>query len=172
MAAKTGTYTLIASTTVPSAQLSVAFTSIPATYTDLVVVANYGKNLTGSAVEFRLNTDSGSNYSMTELYGNGTSPLSARASNQTYGLVAYSVVPGSDITSNFIFNVMDYSNTTTNKTTLSRNNSMATTYSGAAAIVGLWRSTAAINSITFTSSGGATFTTASTFKLYGIEAAK
>ena len=108
---------------------------------------------------------------MTELYGTGASALSARVANQTYGLVAYSVVPGSGITSNLVFNVMNYANTTTNKTTLSRNNSMDTTYSGTALIANLWRSTAAINSITFTSSGGATFTTASTFNLYGISAA-
>jgi hypothetical protein len=165
------TYTKIATNTLGSAAASVTFSSIPSTYTDLVLVANLGKSITGSAVEFRFNSDGGSNYSMTELYGNGTSALSARVSNQTYGHVAYSVVPGSGITSNFVLNIMNYANTTTNKTAISRNNSLDTTYSGAAAIVNLWRSTTAINSITFTSSGGATFTTGSTFNLYGIAAA-
>jgi hypothetical protein len=165
------TYIPLATQTLATASASVTFSSIPQTYTDLVVVANLGKSLTGSAVEFRFNSDSGSNYSITELYGNGTSAASARVSSSAYGQVAYDVVPGSDITSNFVFNVMNYANTAVNKTTLSRNDSMATTYSGAAAIVGLWRSTAAINSITFTSSGGATFTTGSTFNLYGIASA-
>lgn len=165
------TYIPLATQTLATAASSVTFSSIPQTYTDLVVVANLGKSLVGSSVEFRFNSDSGSNYSITELYGNGTSAASARVSSSTYGQVAYDVVPGSDITSNFVFNVMNYANTAVNKTTLSRNNSMATTYSGAAAIVGLWRSTAAINSITFTSSGGATFTTGSTFNLYGVASA-
>jgi len=165
------TYIPLATQTLSSAVSSVTFSGIPQTYTDLVIVANLGKSLTGSSVEFRFNADGGSNYSITELYGNGTSAASARASNLTYGQVAYDVVPGSGITSNFLLNIMNYSNTTTNKTTISRNNSMDTTYSGAAAIVNLWRSTAAINSITFTSSGGATFTTGSTFSLYGIASA-
>ena len=69
--------------------------------------------------------------------------------------------------SNVIVQFMNYSNTTTNKTVLSRANNAAT---GTDAIVNLWRSTAAITSIyVYVPSGN--FATGSTFTLYGILAA-
>ena len=63
--------------------------------------------------------------------------------------------------------IMNYSNTTTYKTALSRSNNANT---GTDAIVGLWRSTAAINSIVVLISGNQ-FATGSTFTLYGIKSA-
>jgi hypothetical protein len=62
-------------------------------------------------------------------------------------------------------NFFNYSNTTTYKTVLTRagRNNQATE-----AFVGLWRNTAAITSISLTSQ---TYTTDSTFTLYGIKAA-
>ena len=63
---------------------------------------------------------------------------------------------------------MNYSNTTTFKTILMRANNAAL---GVDAIVGLWRSTAAINEIKVFPTGGANFETGSTFSLYGIKAA-
>jgi hypothetical protein len=70
-----------------------------------------------------------------------------------------------------IMDIENYSNSTTYKTTLSRiNNAGGTTGVGAEANVGLWRSTAAITSITI---GGQTgnLSTGSTFTLYGIKGA-
>ena len=65
---------------------------------------------------------------------------------------------------------MNYSNTTTNKTVLARgNNASDASYPGTEAFVGLWRSTAAINRIDF-SSNSKTWN-AGTFTLYGIKAA-
>jgi hypothetical protein len=60
----------------------------------------------------------------------------------------------------------NYSNTTTNKTTLSRYNLASAEVSTAAA---LWRSTAAINIITVRPTGGS-FQAGTTFSLYGIKA--
>ena len=61
------TYEPIATNTLGSAASSVTFSSIPSTYTDLIVVMNYA-NSTGLAdVFFRFNGDTGSNYSDTIL---------------------------------------------------------------------------------------------------------
>jgi hypothetical protein len=70
---------------------------------------------------------------------------------------------------------MDYSNSTTYKTWLSRANraSSALDYQGTDAVVGLWRSTAAITSITVKNRRGGVdynFASGSNFKLYGIQA--
>jgi hypothetical protein len=68
---------------------------------------------------------------------------------------------------------MNYSNSTTYKTWLVRNNNQETgTYVGTEAIVGLAQLTAAITSITIGTASGGTdynFASGSTFTLYGIK---
>jgi hypothetical protein len=112
------------------------------------------------------NSDTGSNYSRTILYGTGSAAGSARNSNtlQTY-LDYYGIIEATNPCIH-IHNIMDYANTTTYKTMLTRANDSA---SGLDAIVHLWRSTAAINRIDITIDA-VSFATASTFKLYGIQA--
>jgi hypothetical protein len=79
------TYEAIATQTLGSAAASVTFSSIPGTYTDLVVVIA-GTLTTGSDnVSFQLNGDSGANYSVTVLTGDGSTASSGRASNLTDG---------------------------------------------------------------------------------------
>lgn len=116
-------------------------------------------------VALRFNSDSGSNYSMTRLTGDGSSASSARVSNYTYLPVA-----GGDLTTQTIAqcNVMNYSNSTTYKTVLSRSDNAS---SVTAAYVSLWRSTAAITTIDVITTTSATFSVGSTFTIYGILAA-
>jgi hypothetical protein len=159
------TYTQIATTTLGSAQSSVTFSSISGSYTDLVLVTN-GKMSAGSAVNNKItfNSDTGTNYSRTYVYGDGSSALSGRDSSQdNLGFIYWS----STNPSTTIIQIQNYSNTTTYKTALAR-----TSESGvAAAYVGLWRSTSAITSITITRGSTNDFASGSTFSLYGITAA-
>ena len=169
MAAKTGTYTLINSTTLSTSATSVTFSSIPGTYTDLAIVTFAG-NTTVNAYDILVtfNSDTGSNYSRTRLYGNGTSAVSTRDSNVSNIVVGS--MNGSASTNGFSvgrYNINDYANTTTYKTMLVRQDTPGST---TFAIVGLWRSTAAITSITFTPEAPSNIASGSTFKLYGIEA--
>lgn len=164
--AKTATYSLIASYTIPSAASTYTFSSIPSTYTDLVLISNPKVSSVQEAVQIQFNSDTGNNYSFTQLYGNGTSAFSARAAS-----IGYIYATNGTSTTNYgagVFNILDYSNTTTYKTTLGRFSEAAyNAWSG----VGLWRSTAAITSITLTVSGTSnTLSAGSTFKLYGIQA--
>ena len=167
MAAKTGTYTLIASNTLGSATSSVAFSSIPATYTDLVLVVN-AKGASNSNIRLQFNSDTATNYSRTVLYGTGASAGSGRVSNfASIAIDAYAYLSTSDFSYNSITNIQDYSNSTTYKTTLTRANANAT---GVDATAGLWRSTSAITTITVFTNDSGNFSIGSTFKLYGIEA--
>lgn len=161
------TYTPIATTTLGSAQSSVTFSSISGTYTDLVVVINY--QASGGAVytQYRLNSDSGSNYSRTWLYGNGTSAASSRGSNETYIYVDSGTYAASGNWATVITNFNNYANTSTYKTTLTRFGEASI---GTEAAVHLWRSTAAISSIAITTNAN-NFGIGSTFTLYGIAAA-
>lgn len=160
------TYTPIATTTLGSAAASYTFSSIPSTYTDLVIIANYTTSVANLDFRIQVNGDTGTNYSNTYLLGNGSSTGSGRSSNATY-VGEYFAVGTSTNGNMTTINLMNYSNTTTYKTILHR---MSSAEKEVTANVALWRSTAAINSVTmFTNSS--TFAAGSTFTLYGIAAA-
>lgn len=167
--AAANTYVALATNTLGSAAASVTFSSISAAYTDLVLVCNVGASASTS-VNFGFNGDTGTNYSTTILTGNGTTAASARAStanNTTDWIAFYAAGVPSTLTGSMIFNVMNYSNTTTYKTILARSGSDS---KEADSIVGLWRNTAAITSIVIGMQTG-NFITGSTFSLYGIQSA-
>lgn len=160
------TYTPIATYTVSgSSTTSYTFSSIPSTYTDLVLITNSGQ--TSGQLYFRINGDTGTNYSYTTLEGNGTSAISQRLTSKTLIYPAYSGETANAINLTNILHFQNYSNATTYKTILWRSNDTGTqTEAG----VGLWRSTSAITSILLASSVG-NFLAGSTFTLYGIKAA-
>lgn len=166
------TYEPIQSYTITGSPNTVTFSSIPSTYTDLVVVcsarANYADTI--GIMRIRFNGDTGSNYSMTQMYGNGSSGTSARVSNQTsFGLEYISGnTATSGVFSPVILQVQNYSNATTYKTMLSRTNDAAVRV---VAQVGLWRSSSAITSIAIDEVLGTNYAVGSTFTLYGIKAA-
>ena len=158
------TYTPIASQTITSNTSTFTFSSIPSTYTDLVIAASLKNNIgAGYNLLMRFNGDSGSNYSATEIAGDGSSVVSSRGTNQT------SAQTMRNDNSNFspsIVSIQNYSNTNTFKTSLSR----TSTSNSPRAFVCLWRSTAAINSITFLMESN-DLVAGSTITLYGITAA-
>lgn len=161
------TYTPIATQTLGSAAASVTFSSIPSTYTDLVLVTQ-AISASADDIGIRFNSDSGTNYSQTWLSGNGTSAFSSRYSSSTSIYLDIYGSMGTTLFNNTIVQIMNYSNTTTNKTLLSRANRAG---SGVDAIVGLYRSTSAISTIVLAPTSGVNFSTGSTFSLYGIKAA-
>jgi hypothetical protein len=116
----------------------------------------------GASMRYQLNGDSTTtNYSITGLYGDTAGDGSYRASNNTLSGVATQPNVA-------ILNFMNYSNTTTFKTLISRGNEIG---NDTQVLVSLWRNTAAINEIVMSISGGVSFLTGSTFTLYGISAA-
>jgi len=160
------TRTPIASATLTSAAPSVTIGNIPQTYTDLILVIS--STITGSSdgdMTLRVNSDTGNNYSTTRIYGAGSSGFSDRQTNTTFG--NFGRQGGSEVTTNII-HFLNYANTTTYKTYLSRGGNTGLILS----VVGLWRNTSAITSITvglvFGSSNN--FVSGSTFSLYGIDA--
>jgi hypothetical protein len=158
------TYTPIATYTAGSNQTSVTFSSLSG-YTDIRIIANMKDSNSYGLIRF--NSDLNSNYSRTWVYGTGSSALSSRTTNATEAY--FGATPsGSDYYINDL-NLMNYSNTTTNKTMLIRQSGAA---DQAGAYVYLYRSTSAITSISFISAtGSATIAAGSTITLYGIAAA-
>lgn len=157
-------YEVISTQTLGSAVATVTFSSIPQTYTDLVLVAN-GAESANQYVAIRFNSDTGSNYSQTRLYGDGTTAYSDRQTSVTFGRLSVG-----DPTNRFLMiaSIFNYANTTTFKTWLSRTN---TANNMVGAVGGLYRSTSAITAIQVLTVTADTFVIGSTFTLYGIKAA-
>ena len=161
------TYEPIATTTVSgTSTTTITFNSIPATYTDLIVILNcLGINGTG-AVRLALNADNGSNYSRTYLYGDGSSASSSRETSSNYITLNAGVNVSSTVPSFFKIDLFGYAGST-NKTILA---DTSMDYNGSGIVnrtVGLWRSTSAINSVRFLTSGNY-FNSGTTATLYGI----
>jgi len=163
----TATYEKIATTTLGSSASDVTFSTITGSYTDLVLICQV-KGSTTITPYLQFNSDTGSNYSWTNMAGDGSTTSSTRGSNQAQSRLANQVYVDTTLNMNIIVNFNNYSNTTTYKTFLSRANKTGTD-GGAEALVSLWRSTAAISTIKVYPSGG-TWSTGSTFTLYGIKA--
>jgi hypothetical protein len=168
----TATYEKIATTTLGSDTLNIDFTSIAGTYTDLVLISNHFM-AAQCTVGMQFNSDTGSNYSTTALRGNGSTASSGRESSgpaiqNTLNDIARNPNVANAVT---IWNIQNYSNSTTYKTVLLRHNNATSDAAGVGANVGLWRNTSAITSIRLlATSSTQNFKTGSTFTLYGIKA--
>lgn len=162
------TYTPIATTTLASATSSYVFTSIPTTYTDLILVATLVPGATN--FDFQVgdgSIDTNTNYSSSRLYGNGTSAGSDRQLNNATGVLG-NVTNPTTVPIHVITQFNNYSNTTTHKPAISRYN-VSDNYTFS--IAGLWRSTSAINRIQIYSTSAQNIPAGCTFTLYGIQAA-
>ena len=156
------TYEAIATQTLGSTASSVTFSSIPSTYTDLVLVINStGSGTSYMKVRCNGNTNN-SYYSTTILEGDGSAASSLRYSNSVYSGMIGTVT---STIGNQIVQFMNYSNTTTYKTFLSRDNSSIRTRAN----VNLFQSTSAISSFEITVPDAPNFSSGSTFTLYGIK---
>lgn len=165
------TYEPIATTTLSSSASDVTFSSISGSYTDLVLIVSCRLVTAGYASFLQFNGDTGNNYSVTELYGTGSAVGSSRVANLDSAYLTNNIPVGatSSVYAPIIINIMNYSNSTTYKTVLSRFNNANT---GVDAIVNLWRSTNAINQIKIgLTTGGGSYASGSTFTLYGVKAA-
>lgn len=164
------TYEPIASTTLGSAATGITFSSIPSTYTDLVLVLQMVSTSANNDVRLRVNGDSGSNYSSTYLAGSGSAASSGRGS--VGGSISALYVAGTSTGLNtFVYQFQSYANTNVFKTVLI---SSAVPDKEVVRTVGLWRSTSAINEIYVFEAGNnspATFAANTVASLYGIKAA-
>jgi len=160
------TYEAIRTETLASAQASVTFSSIPSTYTDLVLIAWGG--VSGNEFGLQFNSDTGTNYGQTALAGNGSTVTSTR--NTNYNGVGLGGLSSRGAIA--IAQIQNYSNSTTFKTSLTRTEQTRSGVEAVLVFVNTWRSTSAITSITIKDlSGSNNLTSGSTFSLYGIKAA-
>lgn len=166
------TYEPIASTTLGSDAFSYTFSSIPSTYTDLRLIV-HGRTSRASiaydTVNFRFNGDTGTTYSRTRLYGNGSSAGSDGSSSADLWScwIAAELASAPSLVTLDIFS---YANTNVYKTGLSTSSQADQRVEKH---VSLWRNTAAITSIQVfaTASQSSNLVAGTTISLYGLAAA-
>jgi len=167
------TYSLISSVTVGSATGSITFSSIPATYTDLLVKVSprFSAASVNKTLVMRFNSDaSTSNYTNKRLQGNGSTINSSIENGYNGGYV--SEVNGGSSTANTFSNVEIYipnyagSNYKSFSVDSGMENNATTAY--AQLLGNLWSNTAAITSITLVEQTSDNFVQYSTAYLYGI----
>ena len=150
----------LATTTLGSAASTVTFGSIPGTYRDLRLVIN-GTVTTGGNIFIRFNGDSGNSYTYVQAYGTGSSAASSTSSGSETADASgvFYTNPGMAV-----YDFLDYSATDKHKSSLNR-----CSVAGNLVIMsaGRWASTSAITSIVF-SHGSGSYTSGTTFSLYGI----
>ena len=170
------TYVKIASVSVGGAgAASMDFTSIPSTYTDLVLKISARTNRSDGVgfdnINLRFN-GSATGYSMRLVYGSDTNALSVNSST-TYATFQYatSAFATASTFGNAELYIPNYAGST-NKSLSSDSVSETNTTGGNSNILGLtaslWSNTAAITSIALTQGTGTSFDQYSTATLYGI----
>ena len=159
----TNTYVPLATVTLTSTDSEIIFSSIPATYRDLIVVSSFTCSSSASGLNGRFNSDTGNNYSYVRMWGENSSGFSSAATDTRNYL-------GDIPTLGQVMNrwqIMDYSATDKHKTSLVLHAYAPTVSYNNFTTANRWANTNAINTITLFPTQG-TFQSGSTFSLYGI----
>lgn len=170
------TYVNIASSTVGSATSTVTFSSIPSTYTDLVLLGSI-RDTEGAAnvqnLRIRLNNDSTTLYSFTQLQGNGSAAIVDIATGRTNFLVnqgTNSTGSTANTFASFELYLPNYLSSTNKPASLFSFTENSATQAYINATAQLYRSTSTISRIDILSSAGNnTIAVNSSFYLYGIK---
>jgi hypothetical protein len=160
------TYVPLATITLASTDTSITFSSIPATYRDLLLVTNGASNIADDFAYLRFNGDSGSNYSWVQMGALDASPFSSSTTTTSWRTSTFRPSGSRSMTK---IQIMDYSATDKHKTGLIRDDSQ---YNGGLivrAYASRWANTAAITSIEYFTTAGS-LNVGFTLSLYGIAA--
>ena len=166
------TYQAIASIISNGTTATVTFSSIPSTYTDLLIRTSARSSSAGASDQINIvfNGDTSTNYSITQVYGNNSAAGSFGTTSTTQGRINYIDVSGQTANTFGIGEIYipNYAAATTKQTlgfSASESNDTTTPY---VVNVGfLYRGTSAISSITL-QTAGSNYVSGSRFDLYGI----
>jgi len=172
-ASAAGSYESIASATGTGSSGTITFSSIPSTYKHLQIrcIARTDTALSTDYIQFRFNSDSGSNYTYHGIEGDGATASGFGGTAQTVSLDTN--ITGSAASANImgtaIIDIIDYGSTSKYKTVKVLGGQDSNGSGQIRLNSNLWLSTSAINRIDLTSFRSANWTTSTTFALYGIK---
>jgi hypothetical protein len=150
---------------------TISFTNIPQNYQDLMIVGfARSDNSTSTGFSYYLNSAGLGNFSQTLLIGNGSSASSARyTTSNCYGVVS-PLLPFSTSTSGVFssteLHILNYTNSTTYKTSILRNACDLNGSGETDLIVNTYLSTSPITLMNIATNGN--FVSGTKFALYGI----
>ena len=156
--AVTPTYVPLANFTAAGGETSVTFSSIPATYRDLILVLGSFPLPAATNIWCRVNGDGSSSYSYVYAFS-----TSSAATSSTNGFLIGGLAQGAS-KNTIITQFMDYSATDKHKTVLSR---ATEDLQAVSMIAARWPQNTAINSLTIRVVANS-FGAGSTFSLYGV----
>lgn len=159
------TYEPIATTTLSSAASSITFSSISAAYTDLRITFVAQGSGGQRFLRIRYNGDTASNYSYTNLNGNGSSAASIGAANLQWIPLGENTGSTTSQPSFYTIDIFSYAGSTY-KTALMTNSADQNGTGEVGRQVGLWRSASAVTSVELYATGN--FAAGATATLYGI----
>ena len=169
-APEVGDYESIQTYTLTSSQTTITFNSIPSTYKHLQIRCIAKSTSTASQGDLTFNSDTGNNYAWHQLYGNGSSAFADNSINRANIVGAAALVASSvsNVFSASVIDILDYADTNKFKTVRhlvgqDENGSGIISFNS-----GLWRSTAAVNTVTITARTNS-IAQYSSFALYGIK---
>lgn len=176
VAGAVASYESIATATGTGSSGTITFSSIPATYKSLQLRINAQDNTVNtyaSQMRISFNNDATANYASHRLLGNGTAASAVGNASATYMTMINGAGGGgkTNCYASSIIDIHDYASTSNNKTIRNFNGFNANQGTADDQIglgSGLWINTAAVNRIDLVISG-ASYTTGSTFALYGIK---
>jgi hypothetical protein len=162
------TYTLISSVTVGAGGASsIDFTSIPSTYTDLILKVSARNSSTGANNLLFTFNSSTSSFTMRQLYGTGSSAASTTTPARFAGQYTGTDMTASTFASTEIY-IPNYAGSNNKSYSIDDTTENNATTSYATLTAGLWSNTSALTSITFALTGGS-LAQYSTAYLYGIK---
>jgi len=177
--APSGAYDSIATATIANTTTTtITFSSIPSTYTHLqlryIIRTDRGDDYQ-DALGMRFNSDTGTNYYRhrfeTENAGGAVAGANSGTDTQ-YHFIGASALASSNVFASGIVDIIDYANTSKNKTTRSLNGYIHTaSYSLMGVESSVWVNTSAINRIDIKPNYGTNYAVGSTIALYGIKGA-
>lgn len=153
---------LIQTITLGSQAASISFTSIPATYTDLMLVYSFAPSNGNNSASLLFNGSSAS-FTNRNLYGTGTSTASTSRTDNVFGAIAGLSTTTFSSGQIYVPNYASATNKSFSIDTVTENNGDVSFQWLSA---GLWANTAAITSLTLTAPNF--FTQYSSASLYGI----
>ena len=167
--APSGAYDSIATGVGTGSNDEITFSSIPSTYTHLQIRGIARAGGTNAFMAIRLNGVT-SGYARHYLLGNGTaaSAAAATAQSQITFLDSVRLPTASSTYGVFVCDILDYANTSKNKTVRILSGQDSNGSGGVDLTSGFYESTSAITSVTVRINGGS-FDTPTQFALYGIK---
>jgi hypothetical protein len=169
-------YELIATEILTTTESSITFSNLgdySSTYKHLQVRAAVRSDRAGqpnSGLFMRLNADTGNNYAVHWLIGNGSAVSSAASTSRstTVALPLPAATATADAFGGAVIDILDAYSSTKNKTIRSLGG-VASSFNELQLASGLWLNTASITSITFVTILSDQFVAGSRFSLYGIK---